>query len=163
AGLNRVARAQLRAFEDPEWQAWTFAEAILMPRRTLRMIAHLPVSRVADLYGVSAALARTRLRKLGLQVVASPPGFLLSRQWCRRQAGGREDWHDERPRIARVLGARAPGAPASLPMAAPVVGVKCAAVRFTDGAQAMLVLYRCTGKGCCGGRWVIIRALEGRR
>ena len=36
--LARMQRAKLRAFEDPEWQAWAFAGSILIPRTSLNLL-----------------------------------------------------------------------------------------------------------------------------
>jgi len=64
----RVQRAKLKAFEDPEWQAWTFAGAILMPSTTLRQLhvqhGTLNPELVSSVYEVSTQMAASHLRKL---------------------------------------------------------------------------------------------------
>ena len=66
--LARTQRANLRPYQDPEWQAWAFAGAILMPSATLRMLqvnhGGLPTSLVASTYHVSEQMAQSHLRKL---------------------------------------------------------------------------------------------------
>jgi uncharacterized protein DUF955 len=54
----------LPAFNDPEWQAWALAGAILMPRRTITMLAHPTAQAVADTYQVSEQFAAVHLRRL---------------------------------------------------------------------------------------------------
>lgn len=67
-GLNRVKRGRLKAYEDPEWQAWIFAGSILMPSSTLKMLANdagvISASEVSEVYEVSEAMARSHLRRL---------------------------------------------------------------------------------------------------
>lgn len=66
--LARTQRAALRPFEDPEWQAWMFAGAILMPSVTLRMLQHehakLSADLVGSIYEVSSPMAHSHLRRL---------------------------------------------------------------------------------------------------
>jgi hypothetical protein len=66
--LARTQRSNLRPYLDPEWQAWAFAGAILMPSATLRMLqvrhGGLPASLVASTYHVSEQMAQSHLRKL---------------------------------------------------------------------------------------------------
>lgn len=66
--LNRVQRRQLKAYEDPEWQAWMFAGSILMPSTTLKMMignsGSLSISEVSEIYEVSEAMTRSHLRRL---------------------------------------------------------------------------------------------------
>jgi len=66
--LARTQRANLRAYHDPEWQAWTFAGTILMPSITLRMLQsqhnELPARLVGATYHVSEQMAQSHLRKL---------------------------------------------------------------------------------------------------
>lgn len=66
--LARKARRKLKAYEDPEWQAWAMAGCLLVPRRTLEMI---PVAKrdlwtLADTYRVSSAMMRSHLKRLKL-------------------------------------------------------------------------------------------------
>jgi len=66
--LARTQRAKLRAYEDPEWQAWAFAGAILMPSATLRILEaerdDLTPGLVASTYEVSTEMAQSHLRRL---------------------------------------------------------------------------------------------------
>jgi hypothetical protein len=66
--LPRMQRGKLKAYEDPEWQAWTFAGAILMPSEALRMLQAkykvLTPEIVADVFEVSTKMARSYMRKL---------------------------------------------------------------------------------------------------
>lgn len=66
--LARVQRRNLRAYEDPEWQAWMFAGAILMPSDTLHMLQEqhnkLEPGLVSKIYEVSEKMADSHLRKL---------------------------------------------------------------------------------------------------
>lgn len=66
--LARTRRSNLRPYEDPEWQAWAFAGAILMPSATLRMLiaqgASLAPQNLSAIYSVSAGMAQSHLKKL---------------------------------------------------------------------------------------------------
>jgi len=62
--LARRTRRELKAYEDPEWQAWALAGCIAMPRRTLLMMQNVTVWRVASTYGVSEVFARSHLQRL---------------------------------------------------------------------------------------------------
>jgi hypothetical protein len=60
----RVERKRLREENDPEWQAWALAGAILMPRRAIMMLGHPSRSSVADAFFVSEKFAAMRLERL---------------------------------------------------------------------------------------------------
>ncbi|MHB1952324.1 MAG: ImmA/IrrE family metallo-endopeptidase [Sulfobacillus sp.] len=66
--LARTQRVRLRAYEDPEWQAWTFAGAILIPSATLRMLqaqqGPLTPELVSSTFEVSAGMAQSHLARL---------------------------------------------------------------------------------------------------
>ena len=66
--LARTQRGRLRAYEDPEWQAWAFAGAILMPTNTLRMLQgqreSLAHDEVSHTYEVSVQMVASHLKKL---------------------------------------------------------------------------------------------------
>jgi len=66
--LARIERRSLRAYEDPEWQAWAFAGAILMPSATLRVLQEggrrLAPDLVSEIYHVSVPMAKSHLRRL---------------------------------------------------------------------------------------------------
>ncbi|WP_419936856.1 ImmA/IrrE family metallo-endopeptidase [Candidatus Palauibacter sp.] len=61
--LQRAARQSLPAFRDSEWQAHTFAAAILVPLTTLRTLDGRDPSRLADVYDVSVPLVASHLRR----------------------------------------------------------------------------------------------------
>lgn len=66
--LARTQRAELRPYEDPEWQAWAFAGAILLPSATLRMLHaqhnRLTPELVSSIFEVSISMAQSHLRRL---------------------------------------------------------------------------------------------------
>lgn len=66
--LARTQRVKLKAYEDPEWQAWAFAGTVLMPRLTLQMLQAertlLTPEAVSDTFEVSAKMAQSHLRRL---------------------------------------------------------------------------------------------------
>lgn len=66
--LARTQRANLRAYEDPEWQAWAFAGAILIPSSTLRMLevqhGRISPDLVSTTFEVSTSMAQSHLRRL---------------------------------------------------------------------------------------------------
>lgn len=66
--LARTQRSNLKAYEDPEWQAWAFAGAILIPSVTLRALKArfngLTPALVSTTYEVSESMAQSHLRRL---------------------------------------------------------------------------------------------------
>ncbi len=62
--LTRSARENIPAYKDPEWQAWTMAGCLLAPRRTILMMADLPVEWMADVYEISPSMMESHLKKL---------------------------------------------------------------------------------------------------
>jgi IrrE N-terminal-like domain len=68
--LARTQRAKLPAYQDPEWQAWAFSGAILMPSSTLRMLQSgqggLSLELVSRTYEVSTGMASSHLKRLKL-------------------------------------------------------------------------------------------------
>lgn len=61
-------RGHLQAFEDPEWQAWTFAGELLLPMGVLRQLHGCSITEVAVTFGVSEPMVEQtiyRLRTLG--------------------------------------------------------------------------------------------------
>lgn len=66
--LARTQRANLKPYEDPEWQAWAFAGTILMPSASLRILhaKHklLTPEVVSDSFEVSTKMAESHLRRL---------------------------------------------------------------------------------------------------
>jgi hypothetical protein len=67
AMLARTERGRIKAFTDPEWQAWALAGCILMPRRTIEMIAAISASAMASIYQVSEAMAHSHLKRLRIE------------------------------------------------------------------------------------------------
>ncbi|WII72169.1 ImmA/IrrE family metallo-endopeptidase [Bdellovibrio sp. 22V] len=60
-------RSQLRAFEDPEWQANTFAAAVLMPYPMMKQLfktGKMDVQTVIEAFKVSKTAAEIRVKKL---------------------------------------------------------------------------------------------------
>jgi hypothetical protein len=62
--LAPVRRGAIPAYADPEWQAWTLAGAIMMPRPTLAMLDDRSAGGVAAAYQVSEKFAVVRLKRL---------------------------------------------------------------------------------------------------
>lgn len=62
--LKRVDRASLKPFVDPEWQAWTFAGAILAPRSVVTKLPWKDAYSVAAIFKISPQLAANHLRRL---------------------------------------------------------------------------------------------------
>ena len=52
-----IKRTDLKPFRDPEWQAWTFALAFLMPVSVVRRMRHRCPSDLSDAFQVSEELA----------------------------------------------------------------------------------------------------------
>ena len=66
--LRMYREDEIPPYMNPEWQAWRFAKALLMPEKTFRM-AHasgMNIHQLAATFGVSADFARQRLRDLRL-------------------------------------------------------------------------------------------------
>ncbi|WP_419161594.1 ImmA/IrrE family metallo-endopeptidase [Candidatus Palauibacter sp.] len=61
--LQRASRQSLPAFRDSEWQAHTFAGAILVPVATLHTPSDRDTVRLADVYDVSVPLITSHLRR----------------------------------------------------------------------------------------------------
>lgn len=66
--LARTQRANLRAYEDPEWQAWAFAGSILLPRTTLEVLeekyGNISIDLVSSVYEISTNMVSSHLRRL---------------------------------------------------------------------------------------------------
>ncbi len=60
-----VPRKELRAYEDPEWQAWTLAQCFLMPMRTVQMLEDRRAETLSAVYDVSGPFASGYLRRFG--------------------------------------------------------------------------------------------------
>jgi hypothetical protein len=62
--LRRTCQREMPTFEQSEWQAWTLGGCVLMPARTLSVLGAVSVAHVASVYQLSAAMARSHLRKM---------------------------------------------------------------------------------------------------
>lgn len=58
-----VSRQDIPAYEDPEWQAWTFAGALLMPLPILRTMGDRRLAQLSETFQVSEDFARETLRR----------------------------------------------------------------------------------------------------
>jgi hypothetical protein len=67
AMLARTERGRIKAFTDPEWQAWALAGCILMPRCTIAMLGAISASAMASIYQVSEAMAHSHLKRLRIE------------------------------------------------------------------------------------------------
>lgn len=67
--LYRANRFELRAFEDPEWQAWEFSRACLMPRNLILTFLEKGFSlwEMADHFNVNPAFMEVRLKTLKIK------------------------------------------------------------------------------------------------
>lgn len=67
-GLRMFRADQVPAYRNPEWQAWRFAKALLMPEKTLRMALKEGLNRyqIAQAFSVSEPFVRSRLKDLRL-------------------------------------------------------------------------------------------------
>lgn len=68
--LYRVDRAKIKRYRDPEWQAWEFARAILMPKHlVLRYVEKgYSVGTMADLFDVNPRFMEVRLDTLKIRI-----------------------------------------------------------------------------------------------
>lgn len=64
--LYRREKKNIKAYEDPEWQAWFFAGAFLMPRHHILKLFErgCSIQELAEIFDVNPAFVRWRLRKL---------------------------------------------------------------------------------------------------
>lgn len=60
-GLARHPRSEVPAFVDPEWQAWVFAGALLMPRSSLAAMRGAAPWETARIHQVTESFLQTRL------------------------------------------------------------------------------------------------------
>ena len=61
--LQRASRKSLPAYKDSEWQAHTFAGAILAPVSTIKMLGIRDSEQLAEAFGVSVPLIESHLRR----------------------------------------------------------------------------------------------------
>ncbi|GFO68566.1 hypothetical protein GMLC_21450 [Geomonas limicola] len=66
--VNLYRRRDLKAYEDPEWQAWRFAAAVLMPRAAITALCRRGYNLydLAQHFQVNLIFVERRLRQLGL-------------------------------------------------------------------------------------------------
>jgi Zn-dependent peptidase ImmA (M78 family) len=62
--LRRTLRSNLKPFQDSEWQAHTFAGALLMPRPALRATMLSDIHPLAELFEVSESFASSHLKRI---------------------------------------------------------------------------------------------------
>jgi len=66
--LARARRDEVKAFRDPEWQAWTLAGCIIAPRAMLTAAGSLDLPVLSSTFGVSQKLLRSHLGRLKMSV-----------------------------------------------------------------------------------------------
>lgn len=66
--IQLYRRKDLKPYEDPEWQAWRFARALMMPENVIRHLVRegLPVWELARHFDINVPFVETRLRELKL-------------------------------------------------------------------------------------------------
>ncbi len=67
--LSLVKRGNIPAYEDPEWQAWAFAGALLIPSVMLNKLKstknnNLTVEMISSIFEVSKPMVRSHLKRL---------------------------------------------------------------------------------------------------
>jgi Zn-dependent peptidase ImmA (M78 family) len=69
-GIELYRNANCPAYKDPEWQAWYFAGAILMPKPAIDMLLKSGDSlrSMAERFEVNPAFLKVRLRKLEVDI-----------------------------------------------------------------------------------------------
>lgn len=66
--LARVARSEVPAYMDAEWQAWALGGCILAPRRTIMMVSNASVTMLAGIYEISTAMMKSHLGRLRINL-----------------------------------------------------------------------------------------------
>lgn len=68
-GLYRKDRHSIKPYEDPEWQAWEFSQAWLMPKHLILRYRQkgYDTRDMADCFDVNPAFVEVRLRKLKIK------------------------------------------------------------------------------------------------
>lgn len=68
-GLYRAKRSEIEPFRDPEWQAWAFAGAIMMPKPLVADYHErgFALNEMADQFDVNPAFVRVRLQTLKIK------------------------------------------------------------------------------------------------
>lgn len=62
--LPRADPRSLKPFQDPEWQAWTFAGALLAPRSAIMRLPSRDARTVGEAFRISVDFASNHLRRL---------------------------------------------------------------------------------------------------
>lgn len=77
--LRRVQRSSIKAYHDPEWQAWVLAGCIVAPRSAILRMRGARLQEMADAFGLSMKFLSNHLRRLHLtHVVAAIDLHLLA-------------------------------------------------------------------------------------
>ena len=65
-GLNLYSRKVLKPYKDPEWQAWEFAGALLMPEPAIQAMINkgMSPSQMAGIFNVNTVFMKLRMRNL---------------------------------------------------------------------------------------------------
>ncbi|BET60306.1 ImmA/IrrE family metallo-endopeptidase [Geobacter sp. 60473] len=65
-GIHLYRKDDIPIYRNPEWQAWRFAGALLMPENPLRMILRdgASLGEIAETFGVNLPFLKTRLKAL---------------------------------------------------------------------------------------------------
>ena len=66
--LARVSSSTLKPYQNPEWQAWTLAGCLLMPRAAIRKLRDRSPRNVGRVFEVSEDFARAHLQRLKIIV-----------------------------------------------------------------------------------------------
>jgi len=68
-GLYRAKRTEIKAYQDPEWQAWEFARAILMPRHLICNYheRNYSIRDMAESFDLNPAFVEVRLKTLKIK------------------------------------------------------------------------------------------------
>ncbi|NJD38430.1 MAG: ImmA/IrrE family metallo-endopeptidase [Geobacter sp.] len=65
-GIELFRRKDLKAYEDPEWQAWRFARALMMPEVVMRRLVQsgIRLVQIAEHFDVNVPFVESRLHDL---------------------------------------------------------------------------------------------------
>ncbi len=64
--FNLYSSKKLKPYEDPEWQAWEFAGALLMPKPAIMTLKNKGISlnAMAEVFNINQVFLESRMRKL---------------------------------------------------------------------------------------------------
>jgi hypothetical protein len=65
-GFQRARKDQVKAYEDPEWQAWAFGTCLLAPRQAILMSGASTIQGLAQHFETSVDLMERHVRRLRL-------------------------------------------------------------------------------------------------